>query len=109
MNGLRELLEENVSCAFMAWHIKANLSEKRDVYLKLSEYLWNLNPTRGLEMISYGLFDFPEDADMLMYKANYLLELQCYQEALNTMKMIPNPNEEIWEMISELETALGMI
>jgi len=108
-NGLQELLDENISCAFMAWHIKANLSEKRNMYLKLSEYLWEMNPTRGLEIISYGLFDFPEDADMLMYKANYLLELQYYQEALNTLKLIKEPGEDILEIIAELETALGKV
>ncbi len=107
MSGMQELLADNISCAFMAWQIKANLSEKRDMYLKLSEYLWNINPTRGLEMISYGLFDFPEDIDMLMYKANYLLELQCYKEALDTLKVICEPSEEITEIIGELEAALG--
>ena len=107
MNGVKELLEDNVSCAFLAWQIKANLSEKRNMYLKLSEYLWSIHPTRGLEMISYGLFDFPEDADLLMYKANYLLELQCYKEALQTLKMIQNPGEDILEITEELENALG--
>ncbi len=107
MSGMQELLADNISCAFMAWQIKANLSKKRDMYLKLSEYLWNINPTRGLEMISYGLFDFPEDVDMLMYKANYLLELQCYKEALDTLKVIREPSEEITEIIGELEAALG--
>ena len=58
-------------------------------------------------MISYGLFDFPEDADLLMYKANYLLELQCYKEALQTLKMIQNPGEDILEITEELENALG--
>lgn len=108
LSGVRELLEQNISGVFMAWLIKSKLQERKEVYLKLSEYLWNISPSRGIEMLSYGLFDFPEDTDMLLYKADYLLELQYYSEALKTLKCIREPNDEINELIQELESALAM-
>lgn len=106
--GVRELVEQEISSTFMVWLIKAKLSERKDVYLKLSEYLWNVKPEQGLEMITYALYDFPEDTDMLMYKANYLLELQYFKDALETLKMIREPNEEVREIINELDDIIGM-
>lgn len=105
---VEELIQKDISNTFMAWQIKANLSERKEVYVKLSEYLWNVNQKRGLQMINYGLHDFPGDQDMLMYKANFLLEAGYFPEALQTLKSIENPDEEICGLISELETALGM-
>lgn len=107
--GVAELVEKDITCAFMAWQIKANLSERKAVYLKLSEHLWNINQAKGIQMLHYGLFDYPNDADLLMYQANFLLEAQCFMEALDTLKRIPDPDEEICELIQELKTALGVL
>ncbi len=106
--GVEELVEKDITCAFMAWQIKANLLERKAVYLKLSEYLWNINQAKGIQMLTYGLFDYPNDADLLMYQANFLLEAQCFMEALNTLMRIPEPDEEIYELIQELKAALGV-
>lgn len=106
--GVCELVEKKVPAAFLAWQIKVNILKRKKVYLALSEYLWNVNPARGIEFITYGLFDFPGDKDLLMYKANFLLEAQCYFEALEALKSISNPDEEVLELIVELEVALGM-
>ncbi len=106
--GVNELAAQGITSALLAWLIKAKMNERKAVYLKLSEYYWNVKPMQGLEIISYGLFDFPGDVDMIMYKANYLLELQYYQDALDTLKLLKEPNEEIIEIINELEAALGV-
>jgi len=107
--GILELAEKNVSALFLAWHIKVNMSKKKKMYLDISEYLWNISPARGIEIISYGLHDFPGDADMLMYKANYLLEAQCFMEALETLKSIPDPTEDVSGLVQELQCALGIV
>lgn len=104
--GVKELVDQDISSAFFAWLIKAKLTERKEVYLKLSEYIWNVKPMQALEIITYGLFDFPEDGDLLMYKANYLLELQCFKDALDTLRMIHEPNDEICEIIAELSEVL---
>ncbi len=105
--GVEELIEHEISSVFLAYLIKSKLSDKRAVFLKLSEYIWNIKPMQALEIITYALFDFPDDEDLLMYKANYLLELQCFREALDTLKMIRKPNGDITAIIEELETTLG--
>ena len=109
LSCVRELVEKNVSAVFLAWQIKMNILNKKRVYMDLSEYLWSISPARGIEFITYGLFDFPEDADMLMYKANFLLEAQCFAEALETLKSISNPDEDIVGLVQELESVLGMM
>lgn len=106
--GVRELIEKKISVTFMAWQINNVLSEQRNMYLKLSEYLWEFSPSKAVELVAYGLSYFPGDTEMLMYKANYLLESQCYKEALETLKCITNPSKEIISLIEELEEALGM-
>ncbi len=105
--GIEELVECEVSSVFLAYLIKSKLSDRKAVFLKLSEYIWNIKPMQALEIITYALFDFPDDEDLLMYKANYLLELQCFREALDTLKMIRKPNGDITAIMEELEAALG--
>lgn len=107
--GVQELINLKISSVFLAWHIKANLSERKKIYLKLSDYFSEISISRGLEFITYGLLEFPGDKDMLMHKANYLLEVQSFMEALDTLKSIENPDDDVVEIIQELETALEIV
>ena len=59
-----------------------------------------------MEVLSYALFFFQNNSQLLLEQADLLLENSLWQDALATLKKIVNPDQNTREIIEELESAL---
>ena len=106
--GVERIHMPSVPKYFMAWIIRANLDRTVETMIDLSAYLGEINVLEAVELLNYGLIFYPKNADMLMQKANYLMELNAWKEAFVTLKEIEQPQQGVVEIIQELEQVLGM-
>lgn len=106
--GFSRINGEYISKFFIAWVIHANLDKKSDVYVAVAEYMAEINLMDALQFLTYATLFYPKDAQLLLQRANYMMELNAWKEALETLWLIENPAEEIQALIQELENALGM-
>lgn len=105
--GLEGLKKRSLTKFFVAWVVYANLHDKVGTYLKLSQLMAESSLIDAVEVLTYALLLMPKTADLLLQKADYLMELNAWGEALKTLQMIENPNEEITMLIGELSEALA--
>lgn len=96
-----------VSKYFIVWVIYANLRDRVETCIKVSRIFREKSIVDSMEILSYALYFFPGNLQLLLEKADLLLENNLLHEALDTLRMIPNPKEEIKEMAQELKTVLG--
>lgn len=106
MAGLQRLQQRPITKFFIAWVVFANLHDKVGTYLKLSQLTAENSLIDAVEILTYALLLLPQTADLLLQKADYLMELNAWGEALKTLRVIENPNEEIRLLIEELSKAL---
>ena len=90
----------------IVWIAYANLSRPEEVIACLGEYMMQYDVVSALEILSYGLLFFPNSTEILLQKAQCLMEVNMWQEALKTLYLIKNPEEEIGQIIIELEDAM---
>lgn len=91
----------------IAWIAYANLSRPEATLACLGAYMMQYDVVSALETLSYGLVLFPNSKEILLQKAQCLMDLNMWQEALEAMKMIEAPEAEVQQIIIELEAALS--
>ncbi len=106
--GMERIQKESISSFFLAWVIHANLDKKIETYLLLAKYMAEVNVLEAIQLLTYALFFYPKQDELLLQRADYMMELNAWKEALETLRMIEKPSVEIQGLINELENALGM-
>lgn len=104
---VQKMSQKHQSRYLIAWIAYANLKEPERVLACLGNYMMQYNVVSALEVLSYGLLLFPNSSDILLQKAQSLMDLDMWQEALKTLKQIDKPSEEINQIIVELEEAIN--
>lgn len=98
---------KNISCFFIIWQIYAKKNDRERILLRLCEYMRQYHISTAIELVSYGLLMTPFAPALLLKKAECLMDLSMWKEALNTLKQMREPQEDILLLIRELETAIN--
>ncbi len=107
MEAVERMRQGKVSKFFAAWLIYVNLRDQEEAFLKLSRLMAESSLTEAVEMLSYGLLFLEENSELLVQQADFLMELNLWEQALQTLQTITNPTGEIREVIAELSDALN--
>lgn len=100
------ILEKQVSGLYPVYLIYTNYVEKERVLVDLCEHMKQSNIATAIEVISYGAIMMQDSSIVLVKKAECLMEVSMWKEALDTLKQIQKPQEEIISLIKELELIL---
>lgn len=100
------LVKEKVSKILVVWIVFANMKERENVLVKLSDYMRMYNTIEAVELLSYGLVLFPGNAVLALKKSECLMDLSMWKEALEVLYLIEQPDQNIRLLIQELENAL---
>lgn len=95
-----------ISKYFIVWIIYANLRDRVETCIKVSRLFRERSSKDAMEVLSYALFFFQNNSQLLLEQADLLLENSLWQDALATLKKIVNPDQNTREIIEELESAL---
>lgn len=95
-----------ISKYFIVWIIYANLRNRVETCIKVSRLFRERSSKAAMEVLSYALFFFQNNSQLLLEQADLLLENNLWQDALTTLKKIVNPDQNTREIIEELESAL---
>lgn len=95
-----------ISKYFIVWIIYANLRDRVETCIKVSRLFRERSSKDAMEILSYALFFFQNNSQLLLEQADLLLENGLWQDALATLKKISDPNKNTQEIIEELEKAL---
>lgn len=106
VDGLERMRQNKISKYFMSWMAHVNLDKKEETLVKLSQLMAETSLTEAVELLSYGLLFLKESPELLIQKAEFLMELNLWEEALKTLQMLPEPAEEIREIMRELSGTL---
>lgn len=102
------LCQQKTSKLFIAWNIRSNMRDREFIFAQLAKYMQEINPADAIELLSYGLLFYPNHQELLLQRADCLMELGLWEEVLKTLQQIENPGEDIIEMMKELKGALGV-
>lgn len=106
VEAVRSMRQNGISKCFIAWMICANLREREDTFVKTAGLLAEFNKVEAIELLTYGLLFLEKSQKLLMQKADLLMELNLWEEALKTLQAIEEPDGEVAEVIRELSEAL---
>lgn len=106
--GVERMQIPTISKYFMAWVVRANLEHTDETLVELSAYLAEYDVLEGIELLNYGLIFYPKSPEILLQKANYLMDLNAWKEALETLWEIEEPTIDVINVIQDLQNALGM-
>lgn len=95
-----------ISKYFIVWIIYANSRDRVETCIKVSRLFRERSSKDAMEVLSYALFFFQNNSQLLLEQADLLLENSLWQDALTTLKKIVNPDQNTREIIEELESAL---
>ena len=95
-----------ISKYFIVWIIYANLRDRVETCIKVSRLFRERSSKDAMEVLSYALFFFRNNSQLLLEQADLLLENSLWKDALTTLKKIVNPDQNTREIIEELESAL---
>ena len=102
-----EMLEaENISLFFITWQIFVNMQYKEELYITIGNYYRSQNLAVAIEFFTYALWWLKDNSQLLLNKADCLMEGAMWKEALDTLEQIANPSEEVVSLIQELRGAL---
>ena len=105
--GIEELLHKKISRKWIVFSVIHNLSERVETLEKTGQYMKEAGGVaEALEIYSYAILLYPEEKRFYLLKAECLLALEWWVEALQTLRQMKNPDEEVKDMISELEAVL---
>ena len=108
-DAVEKLRHGDFSLFFIAWVVYSNLREKEKTYVELASFFAEESIVEAIELLSYGLLFLKNSSELLIQQANYFMELNLWNEALNALKQIENPSDEISSVIEELSGALSGI
>ncbi|HIW80374.1 MAG TPA: tetratricopeptide repeat protein, partial [Candidatus Acetatifactor stercoripullorum] len=106
VEAVRSMRQNGISKCFIAWMICANLREREDTFAKTAGLLAEFNKVEAIELLTYGLLFLEKSQKLLMQKADLLMELNLWEEALKTLQAIEEPDGETAEVVRELSEAL---
>ena len=94
------------SCSkyLIVWIAYANLKYPIKVITKMAKLMMPYDMVSALEVLSYGMIYFPESVELVLVKVECLIEMQFWKEALDTLLLLEEPEEEIQAIISELKS-----
>ena len=99
------ILNHNTILFLITWVIFKNTDDFLIYFELLVQNLEMVNLMTALAFISYALVWTSEDK-LLLYKANLLMELNDWKEALEVLKAIKKPSDEIQMLCRELQETL---
>ena len=102
----RVIAEKKITSLYVAWHIFAKKQGKEAVLLKLCDSMKQYRYVTAIELVSYGLLMKPGASALLLKKAECLMEMSLWAEALDTLRQIREPQNEILTLIQTLERML---
>lgn len=100
---VEKMSQKQQSKYLLVWIAHANLKEPERALAYLSECMMKYNEISALETLSYGLILYPESQELLLQKAQCLMALNVWQEALKTLLLIKEPSIELQLIIEELQ------
>lgn len=101
------IMEKKIPCIFIVWMIYVKKHKKEEILLRLCEGMRQTHIVTAMELVSYGLLMTPQSVKLILKKAECLMELSMWLQALEALKLIKEPKEDILMLIQELEGALG--
>ena len=104
----REIKEKQISCLFIVWLIYVKKDDREKILLRLCECMKKYRIAAAIELVSYGLLMTPQEAALLLKKAECLMEISMWKEALDTLRQIKEPQEEILNLIHTLEKVVKL-
>lgn len=109
IDSILEMDQQGVSNFFMAWQINNNANCPKEMFIKFANYLAQLNVYCAVDLLDYALMIFKTDASILISKANYYVQVNAYEEALETLEQIENPNENVKVIMQQLYNVTGSL
>lgn len=106
MEVVEMLQKEKISRILIVWIIFANMKERENVLIKLVGYMREYSILEAVELLSYGLILFPGNTALALKKAECLMDLSMWNDALETLYLIEQPEQDIRLLIQELENVL---
>lgn len=100
------LRQKEISALFMVWLVCVKTGEPKQILQRLCDCLFREHMATAIEALTYGILLLGEPDELFLKKAEYLLELSMWQEALEALRQIKRPDEDISRLVRELETAL---
>lgn len=107
MEAIEYIRENEISMLFVAWLVYTNLEEQEKTFLKLAELMSETNLIEAVRLLSHGLMVLEGNQNLLVQQANYLLELQLWDQALTTLKKIEEPTEEVKDIMMMLDNLVS--
>lgn len=104
LDGLQYMLNESVSMIMLGWIIYSNMKNRENVYLWVADYIKQIDIMKALELITYGLMLMGDNDTLFIAKADILLDMSLWKDALQALKKVRTPSEGILEIITELES-----
>lgn len=104
----RLICEKEICGLYIVWHMYVKKDDGERILLKLCDYMKRYSIALAIELVSYGLIMTPCASALLLKKAECLMEVSMWREALDTLKKIENPQNEIVLLIQKLEKLFGM-
>lgn len=83
------------------------MRDKEKVFLRWSQLTAEISLAEAMKILSYGLLFLENNAELLVQQADFFMELNLWERALQTLQSIENPTEEISQLIGELSEALN--
>ncbi len=103
----RVIIEKKIPSIYAVWHIYVKKQERETILLQLCEYMRQYYIVTAIELVSYGLLITPQALNLLLKKAECLMDLSMWTQALDTLKQIREPKDDVLMLIQELEEAIG--
>ncbi len=109
METVKRIRQQSISMFFISWVIYAELQDQENTIIKLSKLMAESDRAEAVRLLSYGLLILEGKQKLLMQQANYLLDMQLWEQALRTLQKIESPTEELKESIEKLSNALHKV
>lgn len=109
MEVVEKIQEKGISQFVIARMIYANLRERESVFINMSKYMAENNLLDAIELLTYGLLFMEKNKKLLLQKAEYLLKLNLFAEALKTLQIIEEPDKEIVVLKEELSKVVAAL
>lgn len=106
MQVMNMIEEEQISLFFVTWQIFVNMKYREELYLTIGDYYRSQNLANAIEFYTYALWWLKDNPQLLLNKADCLMEGAMFKEALETLEQIANPSEDVASLIQELKDAL---
>lgn len=105
-NICRLIREKEIPAIYIIWYLYVKKDDRESLLLKLCENMKKYSIAGAIELVSYALLMTPHATALLLKKAECFMEISMWSEALDTLRQIREPQEDIRVLIQELENAI---